>query len=103
MVFHTHRARRKTLLGNYRQTERIGRTGYSCYPNRKDDFIKIQNTADMKIIRYPELKDWSEIFQRPHLDVTKLNKTVNTVLADIKSRGDEAVKDYELQFDHAHL
>jgi histidinol dehydrogenase len=57
----------------------------------------------MKIIRYPELKDWSEIIQRPHLDVTKLNKTVNTVLADIKSRGDEAVKDYELQFDHAHL
>lgn len=57
----------------------------------------------MKIIRYPELKDWSEIIQRPHLDVTKLNKTVNTVLADIKSRGDEAVIDYELQFDHAHL
>ena len=41
--------------------------------------------------------------ERPHLDVSCLNATVSTVLEDVKKRGDEAVKDYELKFDHASL
>ena len=41
--------------------------------------------------------------ERPRLDLTKLNETVGRVLADVRQRGDAAVKDYELQFDHATL
>ena len=33
----------------------------------------------------------------------QLNETVSTVLADVKKRGDEAVKEYELKFDKAEL
>ena len=57
----------------------------------------------MNIIRYPEKKEWSKIVERPHLDTSKLNETVASVLADIRKRGDDAVKGYELKFDHVDL
>ena len=57
----------------------------------------------MNIIRYPEKREWPKIVERPHLDVSQLNQTVASVLADVKQRGDEAVKGYELKFDHVDL
>ena len=57
----------------------------------------------MNIIRYPKQEEWAEICQRPHLDITQLQATVNTVLSDVRTRGDEAVKEYEERFDHAVL
>ena len=57
----------------------------------------------MRIYRNPTEKEWAEICQRPHLDITQLQATVNTVLSDVRTRGDEAVKEYEERFDHAVL
>ena len=57
----------------------------------------------MNIIKYPSRSDWDAIVARPHLDVSQLNATVASVLADVKARGDEAVKEYEQKFDHAEL
>ena len=57
----------------------------------------------MNIIRYPEKSKWAKIVERPHLDVSKLNKTVSDVLNDIRKHGDDAVKGYELKFDHVDL
>ena len=57
----------------------------------------------MNIIRYPEKKDWAKIVERPRLDVSQLNETVASVLADVRKRGDDAVKGYELKFDHVDL
>ncbi len=57
----------------------------------------------MNIIRYPEKSEWQKIVERPHLDVSTLNETVASVLADVRQRGDEAVKGYELKFDHVDL
>jgi len=57
----------------------------------------------MNIIKYPSRTEWAKIVERPHLDVSQLNATVATVLSDVKARGDEAVKEYELRFDHAKL
>lgn len=57
----------------------------------------------MNIIKYPTREEWPSIVSRPHLDVTELNNTVACVLADVKARGDEAVKGYELKFDHIDL
>ena len=57
----------------------------------------------MKIYRYPEKNLWGEITSRPRLDLTKLNETVAQVLSDVRLRGDEAVKEYELKFDKATL
>ena len=57
----------------------------------------------MNIIRYPERSEWAKIVERPHLDVSQLNETVASVLADVKRRGDDSVKGYELKFDHVDL
>ncbi len=57
----------------------------------------------MKIYKYPPKDVWAEIVERPRLDLTRLNETVAGVLADVKARGDEAVKEYELKFDKARL
>ena len=57
----------------------------------------------MKIYRYPKKEQWAEIVARPRLDLTKLNETVSTVLNDIRQRGDEAIREYELKFDKAIL
>lgn len=57
----------------------------------------------MNIIRYPKRNVWENLVKRPHLDVSQLNATVASVLEDVKNRGDEAVREYEEKFDHAHL
>lgn len=57
----------------------------------------------MHIIKYPKREEWEKIVERPHLDVSKLNATVEAVLGDVKTNGDDAVKKYEEMFDHAHL
>ena len=57
----------------------------------------------MNIIKYPAREEWADIVKRPQLDVTQLNQTVASILTDIKTRGDEAVKGYELKFDHIDL
>lgn len=57
----------------------------------------------MNIIRYPQKEQWNEIIKRPHLDIFQLTATVDTVLNQVKERGDEAVKEYERKFDNADL
>ena len=58
---------------------------------------------DMKTFLYPDKSVWASIVERPHLDVSTLTSTVQAVLDDVKARGDEAVKEYELKFDKAVL
>ncbi len=57
----------------------------------------------MKLYKYPQREQWAEIVERPRLDLSQLNATVASVLADVKQRGDEAVKDYEEKFDKVRL
>ena len=67
------------------------------------DGSAVEENDNMKIYKYPSTDQWSEIVSRPRLDLTQLNATVATVLNDIKARGDEAVREYELKFDKANL
>lgn len=57
----------------------------------------------MKIFKHPQSCEWADIVERPHMDVSSLGATVSAVLQDVKTRGDEAVKEYEEKFDHARL
>ena len=54
-------------------------------------------------MKYPAKEEWGKLVERPHLDVSQLNATVEGVLNDVKNNGDAAVKHYEEKFDHAHL
>ena len=57
----------------------------------------------MRIFKYPQQEQWGDIVARPRLDLSQLNATVSAVLADVRQRGDEAVKEYEEKFDKARL
>ena len=57
----------------------------------------------MQIIRYPNREAWSQLVERPHLDISQLSDVVNAVLNEVRKKGDEAVKKYEERFDHAQL
>jgi len=53
----------------------------------------------MQILRHPSREQWSDILARPVFDSTALFGTVQKVLDDVRHRGDEAVREYTLQFD----
>lgn len=57
----------------------------------------------MKIIKYPSESEWQSLLARPAMDTTSLFGTVQQVLDDIRARGDEAVREYELKFDKVDL
>lgn len=57
----------------------------------------------MKLVKYPDKKQWAELLARPSFDNSSLLSTVQSVLADIRERGDEAVREYELKFDKVQL
>lgn len=57
----------------------------------------------MEVIKYPSKDDWFSLVKRPALDVTTLFDTVRTVLNEVRSEGDVAVKRYEEKFDKVKL
>ena len=57
----------------------------------------------MKIYKYPTQEELPALLKRPVRDASQLNATVAAVLADIKAKGDAAVKEYEEKFDHVSL
>lgn len=57
----------------------------------------------MKIYKYPAANEWASLMARPTFDNATLFDTVRTVLNDVKEKGDEAVKAYELKFDKVEL
>lgn len=57
----------------------------------------------MNVIRYPNPEQWDELLKRPVMQVETLRETVCMVLDRVRAEGDQAVLDYELQFDHVAL
>ncbi len=64
----------------------------------KQNLLKLMQT-----IKYPQKSDWNKILSRPVLDNSSLFETVQSVLDDIKTRGDKAVFEYEAKFDKVNL
>lgn len=57
----------------------------------------------MKIIENPRIDTWKEILQRPAIETGALFGTVSKVLDDVRLNSDEALRRYELEFDHVSL
>lgn len=57
----------------------------------------------MELIKYPTKEIWKDIVKRPSIDNISLEATVQSVLSDIKTNGQLAVKKYTLQFDKVNL
>ncbi|HZH37017.1 MAG TPA: histidinol dehydrogenase, partial [Flavisolibacter sp.] len=52
----------------------------------------------MQVIINPEQKDWKVILQRPYADNTTVLQTVQEILADVRGRGDKAIRDLTRKF-----
>lgn len=57
----------------------------------------------MEIIIKPRKEEYQLLLQRPHKEAADLNALVSDVLQDVRKRGDAAILDYELKFDHVQL
>jgi len=63
----------------------------------------MQLSGIINIIKYPKESQWGEILRRPVADNSSLNGTVSAILSDVRNKGDQAVKEYSLKFDHVEL
>jgi len=57
----------------------------------------------MKVFRNPNRTDWPTISQRPSIDLYKLQPKVQSVLDEVKNRGDEALLEFTAKFDGVEL
>ncbi len=57
----------------------------------------------METILYPEKEQWPFLLTRPALSTKALDATVQTILDDVRSNGDDAIKKYTAQFDKTIL
>ena len=57
----------------------------------------------MKVIEYPERKQWDELLKRPVMETEGLFDTVRGIIATVRSEGDKAVMAYEKMFDKVEL
>lgn len=57
----------------------------------------------MQIYINPAKNNWAELLSRPVADNSAIMNTVQSVLDDVRSRGDAAVREYEKKFDKAEL
>ena len=57
----------------------------------------------IKVLKYPNRKDWQEIIKRPVIENVSLDKTVRKILEKVKAKGDRAVRKYTKEFDGVKL
>lgn len=57
----------------------------------------------MILIDYPEKLQWQELLKRPVMNIESLFGTVQGIIDRVKAGGDEAVLQYEMQFDKVSL
>ena len=57
----------------------------------------------MEVIRYPEKPDWTVLLKRPVLKERDMDAIVGPILEGVRTRGDNALRQYTEQFDHVRL
>ncbi len=57
----------------------------------------------MQIIKKPQKDQWKALIARPVKDIAEIEERVAPILASIKKRGDEALREFALQFDNIIL
>jgi histidinol dehydrogenase len=57
----------------------------------------------MKVIYNPQPESWKALCARPQMDQEMLDPVIRRILSDVRSKGDQALKDLTLEFDGVHL
>ncbi|MEM9894756.1 MAG: histidinol dehydrogenase [Bacteroidota bacterium] len=57
----------------------------------------------MKIVKYPPQYDWDSLCERPGMDVSELQSTIDSVFEKVRKEGDAALLSYAKKFDGVDL
>ncbi len=57
----------------------------------------------MNLLINPPRVQWQELAERPLFDLSSLFATVQPILNEVRTHGDDALRDFEKRFDHAEL
>ena len=57
----------------------------------------------MQIVKQPQRKEWSKLLERPYVDNTAVMASVQGILDAVRSKGDEALRDFSKKFDSVEL
>ncbi|WKN32194.1 histidinol dehydrogenase [Porifericola rhodea] len=57
----------------------------------------------MQIYKNPPREDWEEILTRPTQQFKKIEKIVKPIIKKVKKKGDKALKQFALEYDHVEL
>ena len=59
--------------------------------------------STVNTIEYPERRQWPSLMERAVADTSELHATVAGIINEVRTRGDEALRDFALRFDNAQL
>lgn len=57
----------------------------------------------IQTVLYPKRSEWKPLMQRAVNDTAELRDTVASIIADVRARGDEALRDFSRRFDGVEL
>src|SRR2546423_11692694 len=57
----------------------------------------------MQISKNPDKKEWKGLLQRPYVDNRSVLSSVQTILEEVKAKGDEAIRHFTKKFDGVEL
>lgn len=57
----------------------------------------------MKVIKYPDEKEYKKLLKRPVQDLKKIEEIVLPILKKVKKKGDKALRKFALEYDHVTL
>jgi histidinol dehydrogenase len=57
----------------------------------------------MKVIKYPERKDWADLVKRPAIDEKSIRKIVKPIIKKVRQKGDKALRRFTYEYDNVEL
>lgn len=57
----------------------------------------------MQLIKNPERKDWNKLLQRPYVDNSSVLESVQSILEEVRKKGDDAIIGFENKFGGVQL
>jgi len=57
----------------------------------------------MKIVKYPDKKDWNLLLQRPAIEEKAVRSIVKPIIKKVRQKGDKALRKFAYEYDHVEL
>jgi len=57
----------------------------------------------MKVIEYPDKKEWPQLIKRAAIDEKSIRKIVKPIIKKVRQKGDKALRKYAYEYDHVNL